>query len=135
MIPRSALCACLFFCAPTYRAACLPDPAYSPTPTLEWTHDAVNTEGYTAWWRPDYRWAWHVSRSIKLPCQRIAPEDGAPSFLICRGIEGGLPYPIQRAVSTQLETLDWAITAYNAAGESGWSNFVTICMPGTWVLR
>jgi len=115
-------------------AACIPDTAIGPTPCLEFVHDMVGVTGVRVWYRP-LGFAWHISRSVDLPCQQIRPEDGSAAFQICRGVRGTLPYPVQRSNNYQLEWIEYAVSLYGPGGESPISEPEGVCMSGTWALR
>jgi hypothetical protein len=109
-------------------ATCTPDLAtYTPTPTLKWDQVTVAPGsvlvGYKLFWRfPGGTFQFLVD----LPCW--TEEDGS------RNCPGGALIPdlaVQRFVVGQLETIEFALKAYDTRGgvSVDFSNAVSICMP------
>ena len=142
--------------------ACVPDlVAYSRTPVVTWDRppcldavsiacwrepvppdedcapgcyaDGVRPDGYVLrWQRPGV--AFDDQRRLVLPCSTAYDEAGAAVGRFCPGRDLG--YPVQRFNSSELEVIDYVVSAYagtpTVAHEGGRSNVVAICMPEWW---
>lgn len=110
-----------------FAAVCTPDLAnYTPTPVITW--DKV-TDDRVASIRLYYRLppATAYSPLATLPCW--PEDDGARS---CRG--GAFGYPVQRATTLELQTVEICARAVTATGieSTTCSNVLSLCMPQVW---
>lgn len=109
-------------------AACIA-PAGQPTPTLGWDAVLDAPGAIIAGYRIFYRYPGGVFQTLAdAPCQYA--EAGERT---CPGAEG--PFrPLQRWTGVQLDTLEFAVKAYDADGDfsPNYSNVVSVCMPEQW---
>lgn len=104
-------------------------PCATPTPTIMWDSDdrvTAEIEYWTVYAKPDDSPSWWWS--FRIPYVPANPDPDTGWAESAPGVLQG--WPVQRVVpdEVQEQLVDVMVTATNAAGESGPSNVISICM-------